>query len=445
GIRTDRITMKRCLWLYAPLIAQHLAGILLCTLLVPYMQLILITPLLNLPVIIATVVLLIRMKCPVIDRIFGWLTVIAGVINMILAMSGLAYIAFTLMLFWFIAVAGIQTGISITIQIRNYTADNSRNRIMICLLLTLLMPLAWLVIIGSMIYWTAGLYSQQDMLLHILELKFIPEEKLLQISAIDLITAVVVAMFLRFIIATIRHLISIIYGEKAEMGLIPTFLTLGNYLAWGCYVIFLLILFNVQPNSILVVLGGMSMGVGFGLKEIVENFISGVILLAGKQLRPGDIIEFNGIWGKVRKVSVRATVVDTDDNAVITFPNSQVLSKDFRNWTLNRSIIREEINIGVAYGSDLKEVYRLLDEVLNNNHKVMKRPQWDILLSNFDDSQLTLTLRVWMNVLHRHHLGSELRLAIYNTFAANGIVIPFPQMDVHVGLPPPQQPFPAGL
>ena len=251
----------------------------------------------------------------------------------------------------------------------------------------------------------------------------------------DIITAVVIAIVLRFVIATVRHLISIFYGERAEMGLIPTFMTLGTYLAWGSYVIFLLVLFEIQPNSILVVLGGMSMGVGFGLKEIVENFISGVILLAGKQLRPGDVIEFNGIWGKVRKVSVRATVVDTDDNAVITFPNSEVLSKDFRNWTINHSVSRKDIDIGIAYGSDLKKVYKILEEVVSGNRHVMKSPKWDILLNEFGDSQLTIRLRVWTSINHRSMVSSELRIAIYNAFAANGIEIPFPQMDITLRQP----------
>lgn len=431
GTRVDMVMFRRCMLLYIPLMAQHLAGIMLCTLLVPSQPLMLLVPILNLPVIVATFLLLWYLRCPLLDRIFSLFTVLFAMATMVLAIFGLSYIAFVTMMVWFVVVAGIQTGMAITRIVREYTAANSHKKIMTCLLFTLLTPVMWMTIIGGIIYWTAGLFNAQPLLRQILFADVLNCRNVLEVSLIDLITALIGGLLLQFMISTTKHVIRILAGEKAEMGLIPSFLTLGTYLAWGIYLIFLLVLFNVHPSSILVVLGGMSMGVGFGMKEIVENFISGIILLAGKQLRPGDQIEFNGIWGRVRKVSVRATVVDTDDNSVITFPNSQVLSKDFRNWTLNHSSIRKEIKVGVAYGSDVQLVMRLLSEIVENEHNVMKSPRPDIFFTDFGDNALMFTIRVWMSVSNRHMVPSNIRIAIDRVFAENGISIPFPQLDVH--------------
>ena len=104
------------------------------------------------------------------------------------------------------------------------------------------------------------------------------------------------------------------------------------------------------------------MGIGFAFKEVLENFISGLIILIGQQVRPGDTIEFDGIWAKVTKVSIRATVVESADGAILTFPNSQILTKNFRNWTSNNDYLRRDIKVGVSYGMDVAEVKRLLLE-----------------------------------------------------------------------------------
>lgn len=431
-IRLDRKSWEQCMILYTPLICQHLAGVFLCTLLIPYQLMIIVTPLLNLPVMMFTLYLLWRCKCPHLDRLFAAFTIIFSMVNMVLAFMGYGYIAFSLMLFWFVAVGGLQTGIAITSMVRSYAQNHRHRKIFTGLMLTILVPFVWLFIIGGMSYWVAGLYNAQELMVRILWGDFVRRSNIAEISIVDIITAIVVALLLRFIISSVQHLFRIIFQEKAEMGLILTFMTLGNYLAWGCYLIFLIILFKVHPSSILVVVGGMSMGVGFGLKEIVENFISGVILLAGKQLRPGDVIEFNGIWGRVRKVSVRATVVDTDDNSVITFPNSQVLSKDFRNWTLNNSLMRQEIKVGVAYNSDVALVMKLLRQIIDDEKNIQKSPRPDILFNDFGSSELIFKLRFWNSINVRHATTSNIRVAITERFAAHGIVIPYPQLDLHL-------------
>ena len=216
------------------------------------------------------------------------------------------------------------------------------------------------------------------------------------------------------------------------MGLIPSFMTLGIYVAWSFYAIFVLLRFDVNPNSILVVLGGMSVGIGFGLKEIVENFLSGIILLAGRQVRPGDVIEFNGIWGRVVKVSIRATVIETTSSAIITLPNSRILTKDFHNWTLNNTHMRQDIKIGVVYGMEIAKVRALLLQVAAANPGVLSAPPSDVTLDDFGDNGMNFTLYVWVEVANRSKVPSQLREEIESCFQKNGIMLSGPQLAVHV-------------
>ena len=159
-----------------------------------------------------------------------------------------------------------------------------------------------------------------------------------------------------------------------------------------------------------------------------------MILLIGQQVRPGDIVEVkaDGIIGKVLRVSVRATVVETFDGAVITYPNAQVLTKEFQNWTSNNMLRRNTLTVGVSYGTDLSLAMRLMLEAAQSTSGVVARPAPEILCTDFGTSSVDFSLRYWANVNISVVVGSNLRREIYRSFAEHGIGIPFPQLDVHI-------------
>ena len=215
----------------------------------------------------------------------------------------------------------------------------------------------------------------------------------------------------------------------------PSFVTLGTYLAWAFYVLFVMLLIRINYSSILVVLGGLSMGIGFAMKEVLENFISGIILLVGQQVRPGDVIEFDGIFGKIKTVSFRATVVETWDGSVITLPNTRVLSKDFRNWTRNNTLMRRDIVIGVSYDSDLKQVRDILLEAAGEIKMIQPYPAPEVLCSEFAASSVNFTVRVWLPALLCTEVCSQYREKVFALFRERGVSIPFDQLDVNLNLP----------
>jgi small-conductance mechanosensitive channel len=178
--------------------------------------------------------------------------------------------------------------------------------------------------------------------------------------------------------------------------------------------------------------GALGVGIGFGLQNIVNNFISGLILLYERPVEVGDTIEVGGLLGIVKKIGVRASRVRTYDGAEVVVPNGNIISNDLINWTLSDDKRRLEIKVGVAYGTDVNKVLKILQQVAVNNDKVFPDPAPRALFEEFGDSSLNFRLLCWIPYDNGLTIRSEITLAIYNAFAEAGVEIPFPQMDVHV-------------
>jgi small-conductance mechanosensitive channel len=210
-----------------------------------------------------------------------------------------------------------------------------------------------------------------------------------------------------------------------------TFLVI-RYVVWILFILFVLASLHIEWDNLKWILGGLSVGFGFALKDILENFFSGIIVLIGKQVRPGDTIEFGTVYGKVDKINVRATFIKTEDNALIAIPNTQIVSKEFRNWTLNGDIRRNQFEVGVAYGSDIQFVIETMLEVMNASNLVLKVIPPDVLFVDFASSTILLRARYWVRVDSRSVSASLLRRRMEEVFRDRGIVIAFPQLDVHL-------------
>ncbi|GFH62918.1 MAG: small-conductance mechanosensitive ion channel MscS [Candidatus Desulfovibrio kirbyi] len=228
-------------------------------------------------------------------------------------------------------------------------------------------------------------------------------------------------------------------GLQIDATLIPSMQTAFTYALWCIFGLFALHSLGMELSSLLMVAGGLSVGIGFGMQTIVNNFISGLILIFSRILQAGDVIEVGGITGIVRKISVRATMVETYDNALIYVPNSEFVSSRLINWTRNSRSVRREIKIGVAYGSDVEQVTRLLLAVANRHTNVLKYPASSVVFSDFGASTLDFVLHIWVR---DYDVGvstaSEIRLQIEEEFRKYHIEIAFPQLDVHIRNMPPR-------
>jgi potassium efflux system protein len=190
---------------------------------------------------------------------------------------------------------------------------------------------------------------------------------------------------------------------------------------------------GVDLSNIAIIAGALSVGIGFGLQNIVNNFVSGLILLIERPVKVGDWILVGNYEGYVKQINVRATEIETFQRAAIIVPNSEIISGAVTNWTYKDSYGRAEVKVGVAYGSDVDKVMQILLDCLHKHEAVLDHPAPYVLFKGFGDSSLDFEARGYIgDVAWRIFIESELRVAINRAFAEAGIEIPFPQRDLHL-------------
>lgn len=191
---------------------------------------------------------------------------------------------------------------------------------------------------------------------------------------------------------------------------------------------------GINLTTLNVLAGAVGIGVGFGLQNVVGNFISGLIIMFERPIKIGDRIVVDNIEGDVVEIGARGTVVLTNDNINIIVPNSKFITENVVNWKYNDARVRLKIPVGVAYGSDLRKVEKLLLDVAGAEPDVIADPAPVVRFMAFGDSALNLELRVWTTsgATRKGRLVSKLNFAIYDIFQSNGIQIPFPQRDLHI-------------
>ncbi len=221
-----------------------------------------------------------------------------------------------------------------------------------------------------------------------------------------------------------------------EEGVQFTFTRITNYLMLviGAIVAFQFI--GVDLSGIVVILGFLSVGIGFGLQNLTSNFISGIMLLFERHVQIGDRVTVAGTEGDVEEINIRSTTVRTLNNVSIIVPNSEFISANVINWSHGDIKVRLDIDVGVSYDSDLDTVLKALHEVADECKDVMKMPKSDVLLMSFGDSAWDMRLRIWIEDPKKYNeVRSDINCAIVRKFRANNIEIPFPQRDLHVRSP----------
>lgn len=194
-----------------------------------------------------------------------------------------------------------------------------------------------------------------------------------------------------------------------------------------------------QISQLGIILGALSVGIGFGLQTVVNNFVSGLILMLERPVQPGDTIEISGTTGTVREIGMRATTLSTFDGADVVVPNGMLLSEKMINWTLSSDSRRIDIALGVAYGSDPETVLALLLEVAKGTRGVSQQPAPTALFSGFGESALNFSIRAWTTSYNDSvFIRSDMAVRIYSALKDANIAMPFPQRDLHIRSMPPE-------
>ena len=222
----------------------------------------------------------------------------------------------------------------------------------------------------------------------------------------------------------------------ADRGARDALVTIVGYAGFTISLLVGLSIGGINITGLAVVAGALSVGIGFGLQSIANNFVSGIILLFERPIKSGDFISVGDVEGYVRKISIRATEIETLDNQDMLIPNAELVSGRVTNWVLHNPYGRLKLKIGVAYGSDVKKVISILQDIASSNSQVItdgRASPPKALFMGFGDSSLEFELRVRiLDIKKRYDVLSELNLGVNDAFIKEAIEIPFPQRDIHI-------------
>ena len=285
------------------------------------------------------------------------------------------------------------------------------------------------------IYWAAKVFNLTDMCIKIFMYPFINMENL-TVSIVKL-TMVINAWFLfRYISKTVLAFLKMHY-EISDPSTAASKEVMGRnviqVLVWGAWLMFSLSLFNISLAWLLAISGGLSTGIGFASKDIIENIYYGASLMAGR-IKVGDWIDVDGTMGKVVSISYTSTIIESMQGEVIGFQNAQLFTKNYKNLTRNHGYVMASVPFGVAYGSNLKEVANMVEEAVNHMHHQYLDPekQAKCIVTEMADSSVNFKLVVWADAPKRAVVISDMLKCIYDTLNEHNISIPFPQRDIHM-------------
>lgn len=257
-----------------------------------------------------------------------------------------------------------------------------------------------------------------------------------KITPLSILYTLLLTIALIYLSAKLKGLLisRLLRRTKLDAGAQDAIGTITRYLI--LFVGFLIILQTVGINltTLNVLAGAVGIGVGFGLQNIANNFISGLIILLERPIKVGDRIEVDDVNGRVVSIGARSTIVRTNDNIAIIVPNSKFISENVINWSFASGKLRFKIPIGVGYDSDVDRVEELLLEVGRENPNIEEDPAPSVRFVEFGDNSLNFELRAWSRkMLHNPtKLKSQLNFAILRKLRENDIDIPFPQRDIHI-------------
>lgn len=296
-----------------------------------------------------------------------------------------------------------------------------------------LIPTALVISFILAIYWATDVFNLSGLTWNLFRANFIDSDKI-QISVYSIAVVTILWFIFNYLNLTIRDAIKL-YLKRNDPSTAEAratmYINVLQVIVWGAWLLITLGFFKVSSTWLVVVTGGLSTGIGFAMKDILENIYYGISLMAGR-IKIGDYIICDGIRGKVSSINYTSTVIDALDGSTIAFQNSQLFTKNYKNMTKNDGYEVGAIQVGVAYGTNVKEVRELLIDAIAKLGITNEKKDIIVRLQSFDDSCITLKILVWLNVLTQGNDISVVMECIYDTLNNNGIEIPFPQREITI-------------
>lgn len=283
------------------------------------------------------------------------------------------------------------------------------------------------------IYWAADVFNLSDTTRDIFS-KDLIHSKVITVGIYSLAVVVCLYFLFKYLNTTLKELLRL-YFERTDATTAGTRnLMVKNVIqvvVWGAWLLISLGILRVGNTWLGIIAAGFSTGIGFAMKDILENIYYGVSLMAGR-LKVGDLIICDGIRGKVNSISYTSTMLEAVDGSIIAFTNSQMFTKNYKNLTKNHGYELIGLEVGVAYGTDVEKAKNLLIDAISQLSFVDHRRKPSVRLLDFGDSSVNLMVKVWLPVLSSYGDAGLVLECIYNTLNDNNIEIPFPQRDLHI-------------
>ena len=442
-LRVDGNQIRSAFRIYAPLVFIGFVVISFRIVLIPGEVVNLIFP----PVLLActlwqwSVIHRLRRNVPRSDMFYTYISLLVFLVAVGLSWSGYTLLAVQLLIWWVMQLTCILTITCVSQYVHLYGSRHGLESAPVTrswfyqLLYTVLLPVMAVFSVMLSIYWAAGVFNLSDLCMQLFQRHFINLTNL-HVSILKLSMVTCLWFLFRYISATILDLLRLHYRQndpttaqsREVMGR-----NVIQVLVWGAWLLISLSILNISVTWLVAISGGLSTGIGFASKDIIENIYYGASLMAGR-VKVGDWIEVDGTMGRVSSISYTSTVVESLYGEIITFQNSQLFTKNYKNLTKNHGYVLAVVPFGVAYGSNLKQVTEVVEAAVNNLKNEWMDPDKDVkaVVSQMNDSSVDFRLFVWAEAPKKAYVISDVLTCVYDTLAKNGIEIPFPQRDIHI-------------
>ena len=373
------------------------------------------------------------------DKTYAFISLAVFGVSTIFAWTGFTLLAVQLIIWWTMQLTCVLTitcceGWLSVYAKRKKLADRAiTDRWLYRFIYKVLLPISGVLSFIISIYWAADVFNMSDTTWEIFNKDYIKTSNFT--ASLFSISEVVCLYFLfNYINITsvdfMRH-----HFEKADpasaASKIVMFKNVMQVIIWGIWLMIALNVFQVGKSWLLAIFAGLSTGLGFASKDILENIYYGISLMMGR-VKVGDYIICDGTRGKVSSISYTSTMLEATDGSVIAFQNSQLFSKNYKNMTKNHGYELDILEVGIAYGSNVKEVKQILIDALMKLDCIYQDKGVKVLLKSFDDSCITLRIVVWVNVLTQAIDDATIMECIYDTLNDHNIEIPFPQREITI-------------
>ena len=375
------------------------------------------------------------------DIFYTYISLLVFIASVVCSWMGYTLLAVQVLIWWIMQLTCILTITCVSQYIKLY--GERRNFAEAPVTRTWAYDLFYQVILPSLsvgsvmlsIWWAADVFNLSDLCWRAFKYHFVDQDNF-QLSIIKLTMVVCLWFLFSYLSKTLLRLLRLVFQmrdpESAESRTVMS-KNVIQIIIWGTWVLLSLTVLHISLSWLLYITGGLSAGIGFASKNIIENIFYGASLMTGR-IKVGDWIEVNGTMGKVTSISYTSTVIESLYGEIITFQNSQLFTNNYKNLTRNHGYVLAVVPYSVAYGSDLQQVVQLADDAVNQlkHHWMDRSKKAKSVVGELADSGINLKMFVWADAPKKSYVVSDVLNCIYDTLNQHGIEIPFPQQDVHI-------------